>query len=95
MGVSFADKIFHIGSYLTLCILWFYSFLYKFKFEKNSALIYASVFAFFFGIIIEVLQGVLTESRASDFYDVVANSLGILVGVIFILIIQRRSIKKL
>jgi VanZ family protein len=94
LGVSFTDKIYHFLAYTVLAFLWYSTFLFKFKFEKSKALIYASIFSIIFGIIIEVLQGVLTVYRAADFYDVVANTSGVLFVVIILLLKNRVSIKK-
>ena len=37
--------------------------------------------SFFYGIIIEVFQEIFTQSRKGDFYDVLANSAGIICAV--------------
>ena len=78
IGVSFGDKIFHFSAYALLTFLWFYTFLYSFKFKKKQAVLFAVVLSVIFGIIIEVLQGVITIFRTLDVYDIVANTLGTL-----------------
>ena len=94
IGVCFADKIFHFLTYTVLTFLWFGSFFYTFKFEKNKALVYACVFSILFGIIIEVLQGVLTTFRTPDIYDVIANLVGVFLTVIIISVKNFITIKK-
>ncbi len=42
-----------------------------------------------YGIIIEILQGLLTASRTADIFDVAANLIGTLFGIFFF-----KSIKK-
>ena len=42
------------------------------------------ILAFIYGIIIEILQGELTTSRSADFKDVLANSVGILIGILLV-----------
>lgn len=88
--VSFADKIFHSITYLVLTFLWFYSFFYRFKIERMKALIYASVIAVAFGIIIEVLQEILTETRSADLLDVLANSLGVFMAACSLLLKKQK-----
>ena len=39
-------------------------------------------FVVIYGIIIEILQGVLTTTRESDLFDALANTLGAIVGLI-------------
>jgi len=36
-----------------------------------------------YGIIIEILQGLLTISRSADIFDVAANLIGSLIGIYF------------
>ena len=92
--VSNGDKIFHLLSYLVLTFLWVNTFIYKFKFKKERAIVYAGLFCIAFGIIIEVLQGSVTSYRSSDIYDVVANTLGVLIMVFIFVIKNLIMIKK-
>lgn len=94
IGVSFGDKIFHLLAYLVLTFLWVNTFIYKFKFKKESAIVYGGVLCIAFGIIIEVLQGSVTSYRSSDIYDVVANTLGVLIMVLIFVIMNLVAIKK-
>lgn len=82
VNISFADKIFHFLAYGLFVILWYLAFFYSFKCQKTKALLYAFILAVLFGIIIEVLQGALTASRALDAYDALANTLGALTALI-------------
>lgn len=94
IGVSFGDKIFHFLTYMVLAFLWFNAFFYTCKLEKKKALIYAALFSIVFGIIIEVLQGTLTTSRSFDVYDVMANTMGVFLTVIIVLVKNLITIKK-
>ncbi|MGA1226033.1 MAG: VanZ family protein [Tamlana sp.] len=78
IGVSFGDKIFHFFAYGLLAFLWYHAFFYSFKFKKKQALLVALISSVVFGIIIEVLQGAITVSRAQDAFDALANALGAL-----------------
>lgn len=95
VGVDFGDKIFHFLAYFVLAFLWFGAFLYHFNFNKRKAIIYASVFSILFGIIIEVLQDTLTDYRALDVYDVLANTSGVLLAVALIASKNNFGIKKI
>ncbi len=74
--ISNSDKLGHFVAYLLLSLSWFYA-------VKDFPKIYILVFFLIsYGIIIEVLQGVLTTHRQADFYDIIANSAGVLFAVI-------------
>lgn len=73
--ISHIDKWQHSIAYFTLSISWLFSF-YK---KKVKYLIILS--CILFGIIIEVLQHTLTNYRTGDYLDVVANSIGVLLGL--------------
>lgn len=94
IGVSNGDKIFHCLSYTLLSFLWFNTLRYRFQIKKLSALLYAAVASIIFGIVIEVLQGTLTTSRAADVYDVLANTLGVFITILLVFITLNIPIKK-
>ncbi|MDP2087978.1 MAG: VanZ family protein [Flavobacteriaceae bacterium] len=90
---GYFDKVAHTISYIFLTLSWFLAFsLRKVNFFK-SLLIAISIS--FYGIIIEMIQGKFTSNREADIYDVLANTIGILLGFgIFILWIQKRKVLK-
>jgi VanZ family protein len=94
LGISFADKIFHFGAYFVLAFLWVLAFFYNFNYKKNKAIIYAMIISIVFGILIEVLQGMMTEARSSDIYDAVANTIGVLLAALVLSFINVKHIKK-
>lgn len=57
------------------------------------ALIKSCILAFIYGIIIEILQGELTTSRSADFNDVLANSIGIVIGILLVSLAKTQFIK--
>lgn len=69
LQLPFKDKIVHFIFYFVFVVLWCFGLH---KTDKIKILLIAIVY----GIIIEILQYVLTENRTADFYDVLANSLG-------------------
>lgn len=94
IGVSFGDKVFHFLAYCLLTFLWFSAFLFNYNFKKKKAIISASMLAIIFGIVIEVLQETITVSRAMDIYDVIANTLGVLLSVFILVINKDIDVKK-
>lgn len=76
------DKIAHVLLNCILVVLWLLFFFVKEKKMISITTIYA-VFGLclLYGIIIEVLQYTFTTYRQADVLDVVANAIGLLVGV--------------
>lgn len=87
---QYSDKFIHTFTYGLLGLSWLLGYKQKAKELKFSILISATVF--FYGIIIEVLQGVLTDNRQSDLYDILANFVGISLSFVFFnIIFQKKS----
>ena len=80
---SFTDKIIHFSLYFSVNY-----FLLKSKIV-NSYLI--SLFLILYGIIIEVLQELITVSRHFDIYDIVANTSGVIVALMLFFYIKKRK----
>lgn len=80
MPIDNFDKVFHSLAYFFLALSWFFAV------EKSHSIFkYRIVVAFLviiFGIIIEVLQSSLTTYRTADYYDIMANSFGILIAMV-------------
>jgi len=91
---SYSDKIFHFLAYALFTWLWFNSFYFKFNFSKIKSVFRSILVSVTFGIIIEVLQLILTASRSFDIFDIIANSLGVLFAVILIQTKINRDVKK-
>jgi VanZ family protein len=81
---SFSDKIFHFLAYTLFTWLWFNTFYYKFNYSKSKGILRSIIISVTFGIIIEVLQQLVTTSRSFDLLDVLANFLGVLFATILI-----------
>jgi VanZ family protein len=75
LGITHLDKWQHCFAYFVLSISWLTVF-YK---KKKKLLIV--VCCILLGIIIEILQNKLTSYRTGDYHDVIANSLGVLLGL--------------
>ena len=53
----------------------------------------AFISAFLFGIVIEILQHTVTESRQADYKDVIANVVGALIAVLIINLVTLGKVK--
>jgi len=85
--VSNSDKYGHFIAYFLLSFSWLYALR---NFPRKKFKEYLIVFFLIsYGIIIEVLQGVLTSYRQADIYDIIANSAGVLFAVILFSKINR------
>lgn len=90
------DKLLHLVAYFGLLVLWKVYFILKNK-PKNtykSNLFKIAGLAVLFGMLIELLQGVLTSYRQPDWFDILANTTGVLLAVIIFLFFER-SLKRL
>lgn len=86
--VANSDKWGHSFAYFTLSLCWLFTF---FRFPKKKYLIV--MLCIIYGIIIEVLQTTLTTHRTGDFLDAIANTIGILSGlIVFNLIIKKINV---
>ncbi|WP_394348860.1 VanZ family protein [Aequorivita antarctica] len=81
---SALDKIVHSLIYFILVNLWMLYLYIKNDFQFNNKWILILLLsALLYGIIIEILQGLLTISRSADIFDVAANFIGSLIGIFF------------
>ncbi len=72
------DKLGHLVFYTVFVGLWSMAFCRKSK-KKIKFIIFFSIF---FGIFIECLQLYMSKGRLFEFGDVIANTLGVFLGVI-------------
>ncbi len=92
LGVDYEDKIFHVLAYGLLNLLWYYT-LRNLKIVRPVFM--AMVLSLIYGIILEVLQGQLTVTRNLDIIDILANSIGVTIVSLFIVIRNKTIVKKL
>jgi len=84
ISFSAMDKVVHGSVFFLLVCIWQ---LYALQ-QNGGKLAWRNSFkillwSLFYGMVIEVFQGVFTETRSADVFDVVANLAGSLVGVVF------------
>ena len=75
-----SDKYLHALAYFTLSSVWYFAF--KDKMKKTSFKVSLIFLLIFYGIVLEVLQGGLTKYRTADFFDVIANTVGIVIAML-------------
>lgn len=90
------DKLMHLTAYFGLVVFWkvYYMLKNKPKISFKINLFKIAGVALGFGMLIEVLQGALTSYREPDWYDILANTGGVLLAVIIFLIFEK-SLKRL
>lgn len=81
----------HATAYLLLVIIWKLYFVLKNNDLSNyrANLLKIAGFAVLFGMLIEVLQGTLTSYRTPDWFDILANSTGIVLAVLLLLAVKK------
>ncbi|MGI0105540.1 VanZ family protein [Salinimicrobium sp. WS361] len=88
LGMS--DKTMHGGAYFGLGLLWMLFGLFTFE-EKGlfKRIMFISLASVAFGIFIEFLQGVITSYRQPDLFDILANTIGVVVAAIVVWILRK------
>ena len=83
LEIPHLDKFIHFTFYFVAVILacYFQREAYGNRFTFNKILLISLLFAWVYGIIIELLQSTITTTRSGDVQDVWANCLGALIGV--------------
>ena len=90
LDIQVNDKLGHGLAYFVLMVSGFLAFGKKLQYRMI-------VFLIFFGVLMEILQG-LTPNRETSFFDLLANSSGICLGWLFVIIFEKwivRLLKKL
>jgi VanZ family protein len=84
------DKVVHAFFYFVFTILWFLFFKKHFNSTTISkALVISFTFSLSFGILIEILQRILTKTRNADVFDVMANATGATLAIILIVLLDK------
>ena len=87
-----ADKVVHLCMYFGfMSVIIFETFIVA---KKQHSIIMLALIPFFYGITMEILQGLLTTTRTASVYDAIFNTLGVLLSIAFWLIIKPIYAKK-
>ena len=76
--IPYADKIVHFGFYFS------YTTLFVLSFVKETRWIQPIKKVYLLGATMEILQGLLTTTRSADPIDMLFNTFGTIVALIFI-----------
>lgn len=96
--ISNVDKILHTGAYGGLAFLWL-SVYQLFNYQKQILwsppykYILIMILIVIFGIVIELLQGSTTDYRTADAWDVIANTIGVILGSLLFLLFFKKFMK--
>lgn len=78
------DKLGHFIAYFTLSFLYYYGFVRSKKRKPNrNELIWMILLCSLYGILLEFCQLYFFSSRCFEVLDMIANTLGIICGVVF------------
>jgi len=87
-SISVSDKTYHLIAYFLLMLSWLYAFFKKEKFQEHVK--YIILGCFIFGIIIEILQGIITSYRTASYLDILANTIGVLLAVVIFHVFEKK-----
>ncbi len=90
--ISVSDKLMHSSAYAVVVFCWLLTKSVFFASQKNRTVLFG---VFFLGVIIEILQGTLTDNRHPELLDVVANSVGVIVGYLIFTLSFEKIIHKM
>jgi VanZ family protein len=89
INIANKDKFVHFTFYFVFVVLWF---LYVESKNINPKTKYKILFASIgYGILMEICQGIFTINRIPDIFDVLANSAGAILGILFMSYIKRNK----
>ncbi|MDG2433193.1 VanZ family protein [Flavobacterium sp.] len=87
VAINNLDKVVHASFHLLFVVLWFLYFNELFsKSFSTKALVFAFSLSVFYGIAIEIMQTIFTTTRSADVFDVVANLIGAIIGILLLII---------
>ena len=90
-NIPHKDKYVHFAFYFVMVVLWVLSLSPAYASKRRLRLVVFS-FAVFYGILIEICQGLLTNGRSADILDVLANTAGATLAILLLWLY--RKIKK-
>jgi VanZ family protein len=75
------DKVVHVGLFAGMAFLW------SLRYPKQVAQVILAGIAY--GIFIEIYQKYMPINRSFDWWDILADSVGVVVGVITVIVFQK------
>ena len=81
------DKLIHIGFFSILVFLWKSAFFSDRKYYNHVIFMTACVY----GFIVEILQGLLVAQRSFDIYDLYADAIGSVLGLVIWTMVYKKK----
>lgn len=78
---AYIDKVQHFTAYFVLTLSWLFTAQKSGK--QLSYRFWVVLTVFLYGVLMEFFQQIFTDFREADIYDVLANSSGIILGLLF------------
>jgi VanZ family protein len=86
------DKFIHVVFHFVFTLLWFLYVRKKFYSSNKNRLVLGSfLFSFLFGIVIEIMQEMLTTTRSADVFDILANFFGAFLSAVTVFLFDTRK----
>jgi VanZ family protein len=86
-AIPHLDKIVHFSMYFGLMSA--IIFENRKSLKEYRSLLLTAIIPLFYGILLEIFQGVFTTTRSASFYDALANAAGILVSLLLWMLIRQ------
>lgn len=78
--IDVSDKTLHTFAYCVLTASWIFAIKSSHIVFKQKFII--GFFVLLLSVLLEILQGSLTDYRTADYLDIVANTLGIIIAIV-------------
>jgi len=94
VNVEGGDKIGHFVAYFIFTILWFLFFFFSEVRKENfkQSLIKSAIICVFYGGLMELSQMFLTDYRSPEWNDMLANTSGVIIAVIFLKLFESKLV---
>ena len=92
--VSNSDKIAHFLAYFVFVLIWGCYFMTSKNKESMLIAVKSFVLGFVFGLLMEIMQYMLTSYRTFDLLDVLANTLGGAFGAVIVIFLLKQLLKR-
>ncbi len=94
-NIPFFDKLIHILIHWILTLLWLAYFFTGNRYHFSTKIVVFTLFTcFFYGIVVEAFQQWFTVTRTFEIFDIVANGIGNLTGLLSFWIIKKKIIRE-
>lgn len=94
INFTLMDKSIHVAIHWILCLIWLFYVHITDQYHTSSKNVFVILIAcFFYGLLIEVSQHLFTQFRTFDVFDILANGIGDLMGLLTFWIVKKKIIR--